>query len=81
MTYKGCVMYKNSCEKYKYTCEQGGFETVEDATMWVGAQFAYLMLNCGNIDEYGIIVDAEVCDEGGENSIGFTDCYSLRCGC
>lgn len=76
MTYKGCVSYKNSCG-HKYTCECSGFETVEDATMWVGEQFAHLMLNWGEIDEEGIVVNAEVCDENG----GFSDLYTLRCGC
>lgn len=79
MTYKGLVSYK--IENEKYTHEHGGFDSVTDATNWVANRLTYFMLHWGEIDENGLIVYAEVCDEGEENSIGFTDMYELRCGC
>ena len=79
MTYKGYVSYE--IENEKHTHERGGFETVADATNWVANGLTYFMLHWGEIDENGLVIWAEVCDEGEENSIRFSDGYELRCGC
>lgn len=83
MTYKGYVSYLSDYGKWgheQWSHEQGGFDSIEDATKWVADTFANLMLNWAMIDKNGIVVHGEVCDEGEEDSIGFTNMYDLRCG-
>ena len=78
ITYKAGVYYEANGGKMRY--ERGGFNTVKEATEWLHNAFKLFMLNWATIDEYGIKIYGEVCDETPENSIGFTDIYELSCG-
>lgn len=77
-TYKAGVYYEANGATMKY--ERGGFNTVKEATEWLHNAFKWFMLNWATIDEYGIKIYGEVCDEAPENSMGFTDIYELTCG-
>ena len=77
-TYKAGVYYEDNGATMKY--ERGGFKTVKAATEWLHNAFQWFMLNWATIDEYGIKIYGEVCDESPENSMGFTDIYKLTCG-
>ena len=79
MTYKAYVTYTTATGKCTY--ERDGFFDVEDATNWVSNRMANIMREWGKIDPHGLIVFAEVCDDDGEFSTDFSDCYDLRCGC
>lgn len=79
MTYKGYVGYVSHSNE-RWSVERGGFNTVADATKWVSGIFARLMQGWAKIDENGIEIHGEVCDEGDEDSVGFTDMYDLTCG-
>lgn len=78
-TYKGYVSY-DLLDGGKCVYEHGGFSSVKDATKWVSGILANIMLNWGNINENGFIVHVEVCDEGNECGVGFTDTYDLSIG-
>lgn len=78
-TYKGYVSY-DLPDGGKCVCEHGGFSSVKDATEWVSGIITNIMLNWGKINENGLDVHAEVCDEGSEGGVGFTDTYDLSIG-
>lgn len=78
--YMSIVTYRTS-DGEEVNIKRNGFGSVKDATSWMLGKIGYLVLRWGQIDENGLLIYAEVCDEGGLNSIGFTDYYEVNCGC
>lgn len=81
-TFMSIVTYKSS-NGDNVRIEHKGFGSVKDATSWMLEKVGYIVLHWGEIDENGLEINAEVCDEGGFDSFDFpffSDCYNIRCG-